>query len=84
MPLCMDAACMHTLQVTHTLEGHSHGILGLWLDPAPGQQRAVSGGFDADLRLWDFSEGARGLALDEGAPRERDFSSVCCVLHTLA
>ena len=51
---------MHTLQVTHTLEGHSHGILGLWLDPAPGQQRAVSGGFDADLRLWDFSEGARG------------------------
>ena len=54
-------ACIHTpLQVTHTLEGHSHGILGLWLDPVPGQQRAVSGGFDADLRQWDFSEGTKG------------------------
>ena len=48
------------LQVTHTLEGHSLGILGIWLDPQPGQQRAVSGGFDADIRQWDFSEGARG------------------------
>ena len=49
-----------TLQVTHTLEGHSQGILGLWLDPAPTQQRALSGGFDADLRQWDLSEGSRG------------------------
>ena len=46
--------------MTHTLEGHSHGILGLWLDPEPTQQRALSGGFDADLRQWDLSEGSRG------------------------
>ena len=46
--------------MTHTLEGHSQGILGLWLDQAPAQQRALSGGFDADLRQWDLSEGSRG------------------------
>lgn len=42
--------------VTHTLEGHSHGILGIWLDPSPHRNRAVSGGFDADIRQWEFSD----------------------------
>ena len=36
--------------MTHTLEGHSHGILGIWLDPSPHRNRCVSGGFDADIR----------------------------------
>ena len=37
--------------VTKTLEGHSHGILGLWADAATSgaAPRVVSGGFDADL-----------------------------------
>ena len=34
--------------------GHDHGILGAWLD-ADGQ-RAVSGGFDSTLRLWDLTQ----------------------------
>eukprot|EP00908_Phaeocystis_cordata_P017548 Transcript_28903.p1 GENE.Transcript_28903~~Transcript_28903.p1 ORF type:complete len:671 (-),score=175.50 Transcript_28903:189-2201(-) len=46
--------------VTHTLEGHSHGILGIWLDPDALRHRAVSGGFDADIRQWDFGESPRG------------------------
>ena len=49
-----------TRSVTHTLEGHSHGILGAWLDPHPQRCRGVSGGFDADLRQWDFSDGPKG------------------------
>jgi len=43
--------------LTHTLEGHNYGILGVWLDD--GLQRLVSGGFDADLRIWELEgEGA--------------------------
>ena len=45
--------------VTKTLEGHSHGILGLWADAATSgaAPRVVSGGFDADLRQWDVTKG---------------------------
>jgi WD40 repeat protein len=41
--------------VTCTCEGHDHGILGAWL--APDVMRAVSGGFDATIRVWDLSGG---------------------------
>ena len=45
--------------MTKTLEGHSHGILGLWADAATSgaAPRVVSGGFDADLRQWDVTKG---------------------------
>jgi hypothetical protein len=36
--------------VTHTLTGHTHGILGLWLDPNRDGTSIVSGGFDSMIR----------------------------------